>query len=279
MAMIRYPGSKAKLVEEIVSHFPHQMRHPLWMDAAGWEYREPFFGSGAIGFEIIRRLPPRCSAWINDKDYGVACLWKAVQDTPDELRQKIEDFVPSAESFYRFKEEDGKRDVEPCEAGFRKLALHLMSFSGLGAMAGGPLGGKDQENAKYTCDCRWNPEYRMAEVTDLHELMTTRRVKVTNRDFTQVITGDPRAFYYCDPPYVEKGPELYRHPFADADHVRLAASLNACPGGWVVSYDDHATVRRLYAGHRIVPIDVKYTVATESIERRKNREILICKAA
>ncbi len=279
MAMIRYPGSKAKLVDAIVSNFPPEMRMPLWMDKAGWEYREPFFGSGAIGFEILKMLPTRCSAWINDKDYGIASMWKSVQDTPDELCKKIAAFVPTADKFFEFKAVDGDRNVEPCEAGFRKLALHLMSFSGLGAMAGGPLGGKDQSNARYQCDCRWNPEYRLAEVREIHRLFKQRRMRITNRDFAQMLDGNPRAFIYCDPPYVDKGPELYRHPFTDADHVRLAEKLGRCGGNWAVSYDDHATVRRLYSAHRIIPVDVKYSVATESAERRKNQEILICKAA
>lgn len=274
--MIRYPGSKAKLVEVIVNRFPPEMRMPLWMSNAGWEYREPFFGAGAIGWEILSMLPHSCSAWINDRDYGIVSLWKSVQDAPQELCELIAEFVPTDHAFYEFKEQDGDTKVDPVESGFRKLALHQMSYSGLGAKAGGPLGGRDQENAKYTVDCRWNPESLQRDVLTRHKLLRSRRVKITCRDFTEVIDDAENVFYYCDPPYLDKGPILYKHAFDLADHGRLSHHLKDCTQPWIVSYDDQDVIRDLYQGHDILPIDVCYTIAKESAKRRKNKEILIC---
>lgn len=281
MPLIRYPGSKAKLVDAIVGQFPAQMQLPLWMDAGGWEYREPFFGSGAIGFEVLRRLPPRCSAWLGDMDYGITALWNSVMRTPVELCELIEEFEPSADAFFRFKEEDGRKDIDPIQIGFRKLALHLMSYSGLGAKAGGPLGGKGQTNPLYTADCRWAPEHRQREILELHDLLTSRRVKITTGDFSKMFADQARnAFVYCDPPYVDKGPELYKFSFDEGDHERLARYLLACKArGWVVSYDDHGLIRALYSGRRIVPVDITYSIAVENESRRKNQEILITNEA
>src|SRR5687767_4999333 len=113
MPLIRYPGSKAKLADAIINRFPPEMRMPLWMDKGGWEYREPFFGSGAIGREILAMLPSRCSAWINDLDYWLSCLWLAVRDDHVALCRRISDFEPTAEAFYQFKEQDGDRSIDP----------------------------------------------------------------------------------------------------------------------------------------------------------------------
>lgn len=278
--MIRYPGSKAKLLEAIVRHFPHQIRLALWAERHRWAYREPFFGSGAIGLDVIRNLPAGCSAWINDRDYWLTCMWIAIRDTPNELCDLIEEYEPSVNDFFAWKEQDGTKGIDPTIAGFRKLALHQMSFSGLGVMAGGPLGGREQDNAKYPCDCRWNPEARMQEVWDVHRLFRNHKVEISGQDFSQVINADPDVFYYCDPPYVDKGPELYKHSFTEADHRRLAKRLKSCGGTWLVSYDDHPLVRELYAGYRIAPIDVKYTVAITSEQpRRKNQEVIITNCA
>lgn len=279
MPLIRYPGSKAKLVKAIVRQFPVEMSDGgLFMPRTAWEYREPFFGSGAIGFEVLRNLPDRCGAWINDRDQGIYDLWRSVKDVPGQLCDEIKKFTPSAPAFYLFKkhDQDPMRKVGPVTRGFEKLALHLMSYSGLGAMAGGPLGGKNQDNSKYSADCRWSPEYRIKEIWELHYLMKRRNVRITGGDFSDLLKNARNAFVYCDPPYVEKGPELYKHSFNDADHARLAKAMLACDAkGWAVSYDDHPTVHALYQGRRVVPIDVRYSIAEESDTRRKNREILI----
>ena len=279
MTGLRYPGSKAKLLDAIVKNFPTNMRLPLWADRAGWEYREPFFGSGAIGLDVLAALPSSVSAWINDKDYWLVCLWTSIHDAPKELCRLIDDFTPDASHFYDWKEQDGATDIDPVHAGFRKLAIHQMSFSGFGSMAGGPLGGKDQDNAEYDVSCRWNPEARQEHVWKIHRIFKMRKTRITCRDFTALLNAPGASFVYCDPPYVEKGPELYKHSFTDADHVRLSKCLRGCGKPWVLSYDDHELIRTLYAGFKIIQVDVKYTVAVESEKRRKNKEILILSAA
>jgi len=44
------------------------------------------------------------------------------------------------------------------DVGFKKLAIHQISYSGLGTKSGGPLGGKSQESI-YKIDCRWSPKH------------------------------------------------------------------------------------------------------------------------
>ena len=43
------------------------------------------------------------------------------------------------------------------DIGFKKLAIHQISYSGLGTMSGGPLGGAGQKS-QYKIDCRWSPD-------------------------------------------------------------------------------------------------------------------------
>lgn len=275
MTLIRYPGSKERLAEQIITRFPIEMSLPLWMDHNRWEYREPFFGAGAIGFNILEVLPPSCGAWINDKDFGLICLWNAVRNAPEELKDKIERFEPSIEHFYRFKEEDGKKDVDPVEIGFRKLALHQMSYSGLGYMSGGPLGGREQ-TSKYSIDCRWVKENLMYKVRNLHELISRIKLKITCGDFANLIDDNPDVFLYLDPPYYGKGNDLYRYSMSEDDHVRLADLLKETPNKWVLSYDDHPRIRKLYDWADFASLEIIYTTSTAKESRRpKNREILI----
>lgn len=278
--MIRYPGSKDKIARAIMARFPDPLRLGGLFSQPRLEYREPFFGAGAVGFSVMRVLVPQHTAWINDRDYGMRCLWQTVYDVPRELADRVRSFVPAVETFYRYRDEDGRRDLEPAEIGFRKLVLHQTSFSGLGVRAGGPIGGREQSST-YNVDCRWNASRLCRDIATKHqELRRLSRVQITARDFAALIDGaPPHAFIYADPPYVEKGAELYKHSMTESDHRRLAVSLYNCRAPWVLSYDDHPLVRELYAWARIEHVELTYTTAVSTTKRRKNSEVIISRLA
>ena len=275
MSLIRYPGSKAKLVKSILAKFPDVMSLPLFMTADTPEYREPFFGAGAVGFEVIDRLPPKADVWINDKDYSIFCLWLSVKNDHIGLIEKIDKFEPSVEKFNEFKLSDNDKSIEPTEKGFRKLALHQMSFSGLGAMSGGPLGGSTQDNDKYNVFCRWSPPLLISEVIRLHHILTKVDAKITCKDFQEVIDAPGKCFIYADPPYWVQGPNLYVHAMTESDHRRLSSSLRNSKNEWVLSYDDCVEVRELYRGCWVSELEITYTMTETSEKRPKNKEILV----
>lgn len=277
--MIRYPGSKDKIARAIVAQFPPSFCDPLFQRGK-LEYREPFFGAGAVGFRLLELLPRTARAWLNDRDYGMVCLWNAVKGDPDALIDKIDRFHPVVDDFYRLKEQDAALNpgdtADIAEIGFRKFVLHRISFSGLGAKAGGPIGGRKQ-SSEYPVDCRWNATQHRADVRRLHRLLRAfPNLSITCRDFQELIDGAPaHAFIYADPPYYEKGPELYKFSLSDDDHRRLAQSLQACRSKWVLSYDDHPFIRSLYGWAEIQGVHLKYTTAIARESRRKNSEIII----
>jgi len=277
--LIRYPGSKAKLCGPILDAMPDEIVLGLWSNAHAWEYREPFFGSGAIGFRIMDSLSARCRVWLNDRDYWLVCLWNAVKDCHRDLITMVRKFKPSADKFFEFKAQDGSVDVDPLLAGFRKLAIHQMSVSGFGVMSGTCLGGRNQENAQYPVDCRWNP-IRLAEhINNRHKQMARfgNQLKITCKDFSALLEKCPaRCFVYMDPPYVEKGEMLYKHGMDESEHNRLSKCIKSLRCQWMLSYDDHPLVRELYAPFSIRELAVTYSNATNAKGLRpKNREILI----
>lgn len=278
MALIRYPGSKEKLADAIIKRMPHEVQCQLWSSAVRWEYREPFFGAGAVGLRILKHLHPDCKIWLNDIDYWLVCMWNAIRNSPGELNDMIDAFEPSADAFYRLKESDGSTAIDPVLAGFNKFALHMTSFSGLGAMAGGPLGGKSQKNPLYNPSCRWRPQNHKNDVLKYARLLQKfDDIEITKRSFEQVIRGaGSKCFIYCDPPYYEKGPQLYKYSMSDEQHELLAQLLKKTRAAWAASYDDHPFIRELYDWADISELEVTYTTATSrSPSRRKNKEILI----
>lgn len=277
--LIRYPGSKAKLYRPILNAMPDEIVFGLWSDAQPWEYREPFFGSGAIGFRIMDGLSARCRVWLNDRDYWLVCLWNAVKDSHHELIEMVRKFKPTAEKFFEFKEQDGDTSTDPLLAGFKKLAIHQMSVSGFGVMSGTCLGGRNQENSQYPVGCRWNP-IRLAEhINNRHKQMNRfgPLLKITCKDFSALLNNAPkRCFVYLDPPYVEKGEMLYKHGMDETEHQRLRDGVSQLRCPWMLSYDEHPLVRDLYKNCEISELAVTYSNATNAKgSRPKNKEILI----
>lgn len=157
---------------------------------------------------------------------------------PEDLISIIQSYTPSVADFYAFKDhltngsfdnmekqavldptfnqnlapdpfdEEGKLYI--LDSGFKKLAIHQMSFSGLGAMAGGPLGGMNQTSNNHV-GSRWSPNHLAKKIREIHDLFAQRNVvrgHCTSLDFSEVFAGDDQALIYLDPPYYDQGKAL-----------------------------------------------------------------------
>lgn len=292
MSFFRYPGGKSKLKKEIISKINI---------SADLEYREPFFGGGSIGCEIIDKHLTN-KIWINDKDFGISCLWTATIQYPNLLKSLVKNFIPSIEKFDEFKNiltssEQPKlySEFEISNYGFMKLAIHQISYSGLGTMSGGPLGGRKSDNVrgantniiKYPIDCRWSPDHIYKKIDKLHKQFSSVSVrlnKCTNCDFVDVICDNKHdAIIYLDPPYYKKGNDLYQHGFNEQDHIRLSRALQNTKHQWVLSYDDCPEVRKIYNWAIIKQINnINYSIKSiknkdTGINMSRNKtELLIC---
>jgi DNA adenine methylase len=263
MGFFRYPGGKSKLRDQIAECLVKQANH---LDL---EYREPFFGGGSIGLKYIQDNSDVSKIWINDFDIGIACLWTSVIRYIDDFKAKVSDFKPSVNAFHQFKNELPSLTAMPkqrskiVEIGFKKLAIHQISYSGLGTKSGGPLGGENQKS-KYKINCRWSPEYICEKADKLHNKFAGLSIHdecCTNLDFSELITANHQdALIYLDPPYFDKGNDLYQHGFAEADHRRLADALKISNHRWILSYDDCPQIRKMYEWADFHSINVKYSI-------------------
>lgn len=281
--ILRYPGAKERLWKQLRRYMPIWSTGPLFVPKCV-EYREPFFGSGKVGKYFIQSIRNRDSRiWLNDKNWGIACLWNAVCQCPDGLIDQIRSFKPSPEAFYEFQEHEASgvwRRMDPVRVGFEKVALHRLSWGGLGGMAGGPLGGANQRS-EYNIEVRWNPPKLICAILQWHNLLSSLpNLRITSYDFSRLFEDCHQdTFMYLDPPYVAKGEELYYESMEESDHRRLAQCLEQYPGEWVLSYDDHPLVRELYGGwSNISGYGVQYSTATARGQLRATKtELAITK--
>jgi DNA adenine methylase len=258
--LFRYPGGKTKLKSIIIGKLSEVI------GTAPRQYREPFFGGGGVGLAMLD-YPHVNTVWINDADPGIAALWTAVVQHPDRLIECIDGFVPSVNAFDEFKDELLSLASVPADIdrlvniAFKKLALHQMSFSGLGTMSGGPLGGRSQLS-KGKIDSRWSPRRLRAKIGEFQSRFAGKKVSgCTCLDFAELIEDETcDCAIYCDPPYVVQGGSLYQSSFSERDHVRLAECLRKTAHPWVLSYDDCPLVRDLYSWAHIEAVTVGYSV-------------------
>lgn len=277
MSFIRYPGGKSKLHKLIISKLKEISGDKKL------EYREPFFGGGSIGIKFLENFHTK-SAWINDKDLGISRLWKLVAESPEPLKNKVRDFKPNINHFDLYKELliENDRYMTPVDHGFMKLAIHQISYSGLGVKSGGPLGGRSQKSI-YKVDCRWSPKHICKKIDQTHNIFKKiENFKCTSVDFEELISTKGEFLIYLDPPYYVHGNSLYQEGFSKKDHIRLAQALKSCDGLWLLSYDDCPEVRSLYKGWaRIESVDVNYSItatkdkSTGERKSRKKPELLI----
>lgn len=247
-----YPGSKWRFRKTILARLARYQ---------GWtEYREPFAGAGSIAIEMIASHPQR-SIWINDLDVGIYCLWKALRDHPDLLRQRVRDFVPSVAAYVQIRAYLRSGPIAACDhdtvhIALCKLALHALSFCGIG-LAGGP----QREIGR-----KWSPQHLCANIDRLRYHI--QHVIVTMMDYNELILDESvPCLLYLDPPYWAAGSGLYSHTFAgDQDHVALAQALRCTPHPWVLSYDACPQIRQLYQDWADIDcIPVKYTISSRAV--------------
>lgn len=280
-SIIRYPGSKAKLVRQIRATLPDWCQcdighEPMWMPPIGSQYVEPFFGSGAVGLEVLEHVHRSVAVWINDLDYAMYAMWHSIVHEMPALVRMVQEFEPTTAAFYELKEKDGERSGCLATDGFNKIALHRMSVSGFGRMAGGPIGGRNQ-GGDYTVGCRWSPASIEQAIYNAREtLREFESLRITNmhvRDVLAEVNGS--ALVYLDPPYYVKGGQLYAHNMSPEEHVELASLLAATDADWRLSYDDCPEIRELYSWASFRELEIRYTNAVTSDRRPKNRELLI----
>jgi DNA adenine methylase len=274
MSFFRYPGGKKKLLAQVLDR--------LHVQSDGCtEYREPFFGGGSIGIHYIKEFNPTV-CHINDKDVNLAALWTSVIAYPELLSARVLNYTPVVEDFWLFRTElEEARPVsdvpeEIVDRGFKKLAIHQISYSGLGTKSGSPLGGRAQASA-YKIDCRWSPAKIASKIKKNNELFKLLEVKYaacTSLDFSSLLDDtSTRSLVYLDPPYYVKGNSLYQEGFTQDDHLRLAQKLQNTEHAWVLSYDDCPEIRELYNWATVEELKVKYSITS----MRDKVELLITK--
>ena len=249
----RYPGGKSKMIPRIVGYL-----HPYYRGIL----TSPFCGGASFELSMLE-ANEFDQIHLNDLDYGVFSLFSESVDNPSNLVRLIEKSHLDHELFYlaRDAHKAGYAGLERHQAAFMSLAANRLSYSGL--FTSNPLGGKDGTLDKLTA--RFNKQSIIDRIQWIHSMR--ERITVTQEDALPLIE---EAYWregtlFIDPPYVQKGEQLYQHAFKEEQHIELAQLLNGLNTSTgsshiIVTYDDDPLIREIYLFAEQEEVNVTYSI-------------------
>ena len=262
---LRYPGGKGKLaayVKEIIRA----------NKLADGEYVEPYAGGAAIGLELLFQEYVT-KVHINDLSGPIYSFWKAVLNDTEELCRLVRNTRLTVASWDRQKRIFANpKSYSYVQLGFATFFLNRTNRSGI--LNGGIIGGRDQ-TGPWKIDARYNANELIFRIESIAKMR--RRISLTRSDALALLRrGLPKwpdkTLVYLDPPYFERGRDLYYDYYKPDDHAELARFIeeNMADRSWIVSYDNVAPIKKLYSGFRRIVYNVGYSAG----ENRIGKEVM-----
>lgn len=262
---LRYPGGKGKLapfMKYLIESTGHE----------GGTYIEPFAGGAGIALDLLENNVVN-QIVINDLDKGIYSFWRALLNETDRFIEEINNVSLSIDEWHRQRmimlNSDKKYSFE---LGFATFYMNRTNRSGI--IKGGVIGGLEQ-NGNWKLDARFNKENLIKRISRIAERKDG--IHIYNKDVVSLIRNylpkyEDNTFVYFDPPYFEKGKQLYLNFFDYQDHVYIEKMINESVNfDWVITYDDVPEIANIYINHELRRFDLSYSAA----EKRTASEIII----
>ena len=253
-SVIGWVGGKRLLRKAILPLIP---KHDI--------YCEPFAGAAWILFgksenhkdwQVSKAKKYR--EVLNDINGELINFWRHVKYHPAALKAEMDRFIASRELFADFLKIIPRTDLERAVHFYYKLACSYGSLSQTFAVRGHRT---------------MLPLRRVGKLAKASERL--KDVVIERLDCEAVIRKYDRehSFFYIDPPYFECE-KLYERDATEAfsQHEELCELLRSVNGKWLLSYNNHPYIRKLYKDFRIDEVQTLYSVSGTT---KPKTEILI----
>lgn len=260
---LRYPGGKGKLARFVAE----VIRENGLQDGL---YVEPYAGGAAVAFELLLTGVVRRVA-INDLNRPIYAFWRAVLEDTAALVDLIRDTEVTMAVRDRAKRIFMESTGTDLELAFATFFLNRTNRSGI--LNGGPIGGVDQTGT-WKLDARYNKDALIQRIEKIARMR--RYISLTNLDAIEFLnktapTWPKKTLVYLDPPYYDKGRDLYYNFYQHDDHANVAfATHNLSNVRWIVSYDDVEPIHSLYQQASCL----QYTIGYSARERSRGAEAM-----
>lgn len=259
---LRYPGGKACI-------FPFVSKIIYENHLIGTNYAEPYAGGSGLALKLLFEEYVN-QIFINDLDKSIYTFWKCVLEDNVRLCDWISDVEVTVDNWRYYKNiQKNSRDVRDIDIAKATFFLNRTNVSGV--LKGGLIGGYSQKG-KYKIDARFNKDDLIKRIERIAKFKS--RITVSNFDGLAFINRMNKkkedVFIYLDPPYVQKGADLYMNFYSKLDHKKLAKQINKIDKRWMVSYDNHEFILSLYKNYEKVIYKL-----SQSASNRVGDEVLI----
>lgn len=228
-----YIGGKRRLASQIIALMPSHLT-----------YVEPFAGGAQVFFH---KRPSRVEV-LNDLDGEIVNFLRVCREHPQELTRTLRHLVPSRSLFAQFASQQ-PATLTDVQRAARLLYLQKNAFGGLVR--------KQTFHYTVTKPSNFNPARLPGIIAAVSERL--QRVQLEQLPYEQVLAkyDRPSTLFYLDPPYV--GVQLYRHNLADNAYEQLAGRLGKLRGRFILSINDCALSRHVFADFHYRSVSVAYT--------------------
>ena len=231
---LRYPGGKSRACTKLAQFLPDLKSFT--------EFREPFLGGGSVAL-YVSKLHPHLQIWVNDLYRPLIIFWQqlqhdgvAIQDKLWSIKNKYPDRDTARELFKQSREDINDESKDDFSRAVAFYICNKCSFSGL------------TESSSFSPQAsESNFSFRgiekLAEYSKLIE-----NWNITNYDWKELMSDNPKAFIYLDPPYdikdnlYGKKGEMHKR----FDHDEFAQACDEFTASQLISYNSSQLVRNRF---------------------------------
>lgn len=249
---LRYPGGKGKFANTVKGIIESNSLYDS-------TYIEPFAGGAGVALSLLLSHYVK-EIILNDINYQLYSFWRTLLDNPEYLINKILNVTLSIPEWekqrYIF---NNPYNYEQKKVGFSFFYLNRTNRSGI--LNAGVIGGYNQAG-KYKLDARFNKTSLLKRLENIIDYRS--KIHIYNCDTVDFLSNfkaekTKKYFAYFDPPYFNKGQDLYTNFYTYSDHELLRNTIqNKVKFDWILTYDDAPEIHNLYKQYRVTSFSLLY---------------------